>query len=118
MLDMNAAYDLPDCIAFARAVEILPSYAAAWYNLGNLRARGGRLDEAAVAYRRALGIAPRLVQAWYNLGLVEQMRGRIDVAIDAFSTAAEIAPGDAEVARALMQLRARSRDIANPPGGR
>src|SRR5204862_100930 len=67
--------------AYRRVVEIDPSYAAAWNNLGLLLHRMGQYDEAQVAYATALAQDERLCQAAYTLGSLHEDRGDVEPAI-------------------------------------
>lgn len=62
--------------AFAKALEIKPSYADAHNDLGYLLERQGRLEEAAAEYRRAVEERPDFRKAHFNLGriLINQQR--------------------------------------------
>ncbi len=80
---------------FTTALGILPDYAAAAYNQGNVLAHAGRYDEAAQAYRRALAIDRRFTRAWHNLALTERLRGRTGAWLEAMREAARSSPGSA-----------------------
>ena len=72
--------DEPACYAEAealdrRAVELDPTLAIAYTNLGNIRFRRGDEAEAANFYRRALEIDDRQAEAHYNLGYLLLNRG-------------------------------------------
>lgn len=53
-----------------RAVDIAPSQAAAWFELGMTAYRLTRRDEARTAFARAAGLRPGLTAARINLGLL------------------------------------------------
>ncbi len=53
--------------AFRRAVEIDPSYASAWYNLGWVFAKLGNSKDAISAFEKAVSIQPDLKDGWYSL---------------------------------------------------
>jgi len=88
---------------FRRSIAIIPDYAAAHYNMGNLLARTGRYPEAVAAYRSAVEHSPGLEQAWYNLGLTLQLQGRTSESRHALERA--------------YQLRGETK-VANPISGR
>ena len=48
---------------FRMATEIAPDMAPAWYNLGSVQARTGRVDEAIASYRRYLALSPNAADA-------------------------------------------------------
>jgi predicted O-linked N-acetylglucosamine transferase (SPINDLY family) len=83
-------------VAYRRAIEIKPDYAAAYTTLGIALAGQGKLDEAIAAYRRAIGIKPDLAEAYPNLGNVLMDQGKLDEAIVAYRRAIGIKPDLAE----------------------
>jgi Flp pilus assembly protein TadD len=54
----------------------LPHFPAAHNDLGILRAKQGRLDEAERYFRDALAADPLFEDARYNLGLLDRLRER------------------------------------------
>ena len=75
---------------FAEAARIRPDYADAYNNLGNCRARQGRLEEAITYYRQAVALNPKLVQAQTNIGAIYRKLGRLDEAEQALRKALAI----------------------------
>lgn len=86
---------------FRRSLELDPGYAPAALRLGDLLARGGRLEEAVAAYRRALELAPELAPATLGLGQVAQRLGRTEEAIEHLEAAAEALPNSGTALQAL-----------------
>jgi len=82
--------------AYRRVVEIDPTYAAAWNNLGLLLHRMGHYDDAQDAYATALAQDERCCQAAYNLGSLHEDRGDVDMAIRHYRMALELAPDYAD----------------------
>jgi tetratricopeptide (TPR) repeat protein len=82
--------------AYRRVVEIDPTYAAAWNNLGLLLHRMGHYDDANEAYKTALVQDERCCQAAYNLGSLHEDRGDVDMAIRYYRIALELAPDYAD----------------------
>jgi tetratricopeptide (TPR) repeat protein len=82
--------------AYRRVVEIDPTYAAAWNNLGLLLHRMGHYDEAQESYATALTQDERCCQAAYNLGSLHEDRGDVDMAIRHYRMALELAPDYAD----------------------
>lgn len=101
---------------FAKALEILPDYAAAAYNQGNMYARLNRYDEAAASYRRALEKLPTLTRGWHNLALTERLRGNRDAWIEALKSAVATAPQSVtlpnELGEALLAVGRHEEAIA------
>jgi Tfp pilus assembly protein PilF len=62
------------------------------YNLGNVYAQKGMLDEAISAYKQALVIRPRYAEVHHNLGLAYQNKGMLDEAISAYKRTLSISP--------------------------
>ncbi len=60
---------------YAAAAARWPQEPAAWFGLGNARARAGDAAAAEAAYRRALAVAPRYVAARNNLADLLARRG-------------------------------------------
>src|SRR5262249_41551835 len=61
--------------AYRRAIELDPTLANAFTNLGNLVYRRGRFEEAENLYIRALQVDPDQPEAFYNLGFLLYDRG-------------------------------------------
>jgi len=82
--------------AYRRVVEIDPTYAAAWNNLGLLLHRMGEYDDAQAAYATALTQDEHCCQAAYNLGSLHEDRGDVELAIRHYRLALELAPDYAD----------------------
>lgn len=67
--------------AYRRAIELDPSLANAFTNLGNLLYRRGQIEEAERLYVRALQIDNEQPEAFYNLGFLLYDRGEVSAAI-------------------------------------
>ena len=83
--------------AYRKAIELDPSDAWPWNNLGVLLAQNPkRYDDAEHAYRKAIELAPLDAWPWNNLGtLLERKPSRYDEAERAFRKAIELDPLDA-----------------------
>jgi predicted O-linked N-acetylglucosamine transferase (SPINDLY family) len=84
-----------------RCVDLDPSLALGWFNLGNALRELGREADAAVSYDRALAVDPAQRGARFNLALIHESRGALDAAI-----ATATAPGGAH-SPDLDQLQGR-----------
>ncbi len=76
-------------------------------NLGVVRARQGRIDEAARHYAEALRIAPDFGAANFNLGEMLLVRGEVNRSVPYLERAAGLAPGNAVVRLVLGTALAR-----------
>jgi DNA-binding transcriptional MerR regulator len=98
---------------YRRAVQLDPSLAIAYTNLGNIRFRRGDEPGAEVFYRRALDVDPAQPEAHYNLGYVMLERGHARDAAAYFERAIESDPRFADahfnLAMAYEQLGERVR---------
>ena len=83
--------------AYKLALDIVPNFAEAYYNLGNVLRGTGDLDETIDCYRKALRAKPNFVEAYVNLGISLRDKGWLDDAIEAFEEALKIKPDFAEV---------------------
>ena len=89
-----------DSIAFyQRAVRLNPSFADAYYNLGNALRSDGQIEEAVDAFRRATEARPDFAQAFNNLGSVLQTLDRFSEAEAAFAKACALDRSIAESQR-------------------
>ncbi len=61
---------------YRMATEIDPSYALAFFDLGNVLDELKRIPEAVDCYRRALALEPRYADAHYNLALALEHHGQ------------------------------------------
>ena len=78
--------------AFERAVELLPSFAPAWNNLGHMRMVTHRPRAAAEAYSNAIRHEPALAESHSGLAMAYKSLGRVDHAIAEFRRAIELKP--------------------------
>ena len=94
--------------AYRRVVEIDPTYAAAWNNLGLLLHRMGHYDDARDAYATALEQDPNCAEAAYNLGSLDEDRGDVEQAVACYLRALNLAPDYADAHFNLAAALARS----------
>ena len=83
--------------ALARATDLRPDSAEAWYDRGVCLLQMRVEPDAAEAFRRATALDPAHGYAWGNLGVALARGGRLDDAIEAFARALAIDPSDAEI---------------------
>jgi Flp pilus assembly protein TadD len=77
-------------------LAVNPRAAVAYYGIGGLRAREGRVDEAIRAYRRALKLRPDYVGAHAELGHLFVRRRRLAAAAAHYRKAIAVRPAPAE----------------------
>jgi tetratricopeptide (TPR) repeat protein len=79
--------------AFAKAVEITPTDAGMFNDLGLALAKAGRLDEAKAMFAKAAELDPAGAgKYYYNLGALLLDRGQTDAAVEQFKKAVTVAP--------------------------
>jgi len=90
---------------YKRAVDLDPTLAIAYTNLGNIRFRRGDEQGAEQLYRKALEIDDRQPEAHYNLGYVMLERGYASRAVTYFEAAIKADPkfADAHFNLAMAQ---------------
>lgn len=78
--------------AYRKAIELDPTLAGAYTNLGALRLNAGARDEAEALFRRAMMADPSQPEAPYNLGFMRLEDHRPDEAIALLRRAVELDP--------------------------
>ena len=79
-------------LAYLSATEIRPTYAEAWYNLGNLYRRLQRREDAVNAFRRVIDLNPRFAGAYENIALLLLKLGRADLTAEVFQRWLNVEP--------------------------
>ncbi len=77
---------------YNRAVELLPDFYEAWFNLAVTLGRNGDLDSAFPAYEKAINLRQDSVEARRNLGLLYLETEAYEKAIALFEAVVEIRP--------------------------
>jgi tetratricopeptide (TPR) repeat protein len=102
--------------AYRRAIQLDPTLANAFTNLGNLMFKRDRLAEAERFYASALKLDPEQPEAHYNHGFLAFERGDVPAAVESFERALLSDPGFADahfnLAMALQELG--NTDAARP----
>ena len=102
--------------AYRRAIEIDPSLANAFTNLGNLLYSRGDTDTAELMYHKALKVDAEQPEALYNLGFILYNKGDYDGALENFLHAVQSAPSfaDAHFNLAMVLEELGKRQEARP----
>lgn len=95
---------------FHLAVEVKPTFAPGWNNLGLAAARLGRYAEAIDDYRTASRLDPDLVAPLNNLGALYLQTGRPDAALEVLEAAASLDPRAYHIRYNLAEARLRRGD--------
>lgn len=72
-----------------------------WFNLGFIRDKNGRKEQAIEAFREAVRLKPTLDRAWYGMGLAHGALGRHEEAARALEEAGRLQPMNAHAWYAL-----------------
>jgi SAM-dependent methyltransferase len=93
--------------AYRAALALIPTYAEAHNNLGELQAAAGHTGEAEQSFQEAISLNPHYAEAHNNLGKLLRQRGDHLGAATAFRRAVEEAPTFAEANIHLAECLAR-----------
>ena len=95
-------------VEFRAALDLSPTHAQAWHNLGNAQSARGQFGEALGFYRRAIELEPENANFHASLGHAYLETGQPDAALATLRTAVALAPTKAthpyNLASALMKL--------------
>jgi len=97
-------------VAYEQALELQPSAAVTWYDLGVAHVQLDHLDDAQAAYTKAIELDPTLAMAYNNRATVWAEQQQFERAIEDFSQAIKLDPRDA--------LACRNRGLAHYDLGR
>ena len=89
---------------FARAVQIYPNYAIAWFELGKVQQRLNRNEEASSAYRQALQIDPKFASPYAPLITLQMNQQKWEDVARNFSELTKLAPYPARMCISLPPL--------------
>lgn len=68
----------------------------AWFHLGTIYGRLGKVQEAETCLRRVIALTPRYAAAHYCLGTVLREQDRLEEAVDSYNYSLQLHPGNAE----------------------
>ena len=92
---------------YEASLQLDADWPTANVNLGNLRLRQRRFDEAAAAYQRALSLDPRLSAAYVNLADLHRQQGRDAEGESILHQGLQVMPNAAELHHTLGLLLVR-----------
>jgi|SRR5215813_1522233 len=95
---------------FWLAVQVLPSFAQGWNNLGIAEAHLRHYPEAIAAYQTAIAHNPKLAAAYNNLGSLYLQTGELPQALSSFETAQRLEPDASHIFYNLAIARLRLGD--------
>ena len=98
---------------YRRAVDLVPSHADAWTNLGLTLLELGDAAGACAALERAVALRPTAAAAWQGLGRARRAARDLDGAAAALRRAVEISPG---AGAAWVNLGVVRRLLGDPAG--
>lgn len=78
--------------AYRKTIELNPTSAWSYFNLGEALAKQQKWDEAIAAYQQAIKLNPNSASFYYNLAEAFMQQGNLDEAIAHYSKALEIKP--------------------------
>jgi len=81
-------------VHYDEAIRLLPNYADAYYNRGNVLFAKGRVDEAIADWEKTLQIQPNDADARTSLGNAFLRRGSLKEAVVQYENAMALAPED------------------------
>jgi len=79
---------------FKEAISLEPGYAFAWYNLGKIEARQGKLEVAKKHFDRAINLKYDLTKAYFDRALLLKLMGFKESALLDYNKILEIRDGD------------------------
>jgi protein O-GlcNAc transferase len=98
-------------IAMKKAVELNPTHAESYNNIGSIFERKGKFNEAIASYKRALELKPNYLLVCESLADVLHERGQLDEAVDIYKRALKLKPDHPEI---LINLGIALRELRNP----
>lgn len=90
--------------AYDKAVCIIPNYAEAYNNIGNILTEREKLEEAIGAYKKATHIKPDYADAYNNMGYIFYKQGRFEETIEVYQKVLSIQPNHGTAKHMLSAL--------------
>jgi len=105
-------------IHYGEAIKLVPNYADAYYNRGNVLFAAGRIDEAMTDWERALQLQPNDADAHTSMGNAFLRQGLLKEAIAHYEQASALAPDDPHSRINIAWVLATSSDASIRDGAR
>ena len=102
--------------AYQKVIELEPTHAAAYINLGTLFYNRQDYAQAEWHYRKAVEVDPRYALAYFDLGNVLDETGRVEEAIQAYKNALALAPTYADAHYNLALALEKTRQLRRALG--
>ena len=87
-----------------RAVEFVPDFAEAWYNLGRLQLKMNSLDAAKSSLKKALQHGPENLAAYLALGLAMERGGEFSPAIIQYQKGLQVDPENVDLLNGVARI--------------
>ena len=97
---------------FRKAIQLVPNFVGAYYNLGRAYMQLKAYDDAAKAFAAAVQARPDYGDAWYQLGIALQMQNIFPHARQAYLTALSYFPNDPNLFYRLGYVFIQEKDWA------
>jgi len=81
--------------SYQKAINLDPSHAELYYNLGIALTNIGQVTAATEAYQKAIQLDPQFFEAYGNLGTIYQQSGELSLATELYRKGLAINPQDA-----------------------
>ncbi len=88
----------------SRAVELVPDFAEAWYNLGRLQLKLNNLAQAKSSLKTALQHDPENLAAYLALGLAMERAGEFSPAIIQYQKGLQVAPKNVDLLNGVARI--------------
>ncbi|MDA0712241.1 MAG: tetratricopeptide repeat protein [bacterium] len=97
---------------FQQAIQMVPNFTGAYYNLGRVYMQMKAYDDAARAFAAAVQVRSNYGEGWYQLGIALQMQNQFSDAGKAYLSALSYFPGDPDLLYRLGFVFVQQKDWA------
>lgn len=89
---------------FARAVELVPTFEEAWYNLGRLQLKLNDLSSAQQSLKKAMELDPENLDAYLALGLAQERSGDTGAAQRTYTLGLQKEPENVDLLNGIARI--------------